>query len=37
LFKKSAGLVYDGEKLEYVSITAYRGREFYGGYSKVTM
>jgi len=26
-----------GEKLESVSITAYRGREFYGGCSKLTI
>ena len=26
-----------GEKLESVSITAYRGREVYGGYSKLTI
>jgi len=37
LFKKFAGLVYDGEKLESVSITAYRGREFYGRCSKLTI
>jgi len=25
------------EKMESVSIAAYRGREFYGGYSKLTV
>ena len=37
LFKKFAVWFMMGEKLESVSITAYRGREFYGRCSKLTI